>query len=117
MRFCRMALSSSSASSFVFTEALEPRLFLHGSIDDLRADLATPEVAIHARAMTRHGAHGAKFVVRRDGPVDAAASYRYLIGGSAKNGRDYFRIKGVAHFRAGKATAAINVKPKPGLSV
>src|SRR3954471_12707972 len=94
----RMSPKQSSSPSFSFAQALEPRLLLHGGLDDGHADPPTPSLAIHVRPTTRKGAHGAKFIVRRDGEIDHAAQYKYLIGGSAKNGRDYYRISGTAVF-------------------
>src|SRR4051794_7379500 len=104
-------------SQFSFAQPLESRLMLHGDPSGTAVDPPTPTLAIHVRPTTRHGTHGAKFVVRRDGDVDHVAKYKYLIGGSAKNGRDYFRISGSVRFAAGRRTASINVKPKPAMSV
>jgi N-acetylneuraminic acid mutarotase len=106
-----------SPSQFLFAQPLEPRLLLHGETGEAPADAPTPTLAIHERPMMRHGAHGAKFVVRRDGDIHHVAKYKYLIGGSAKNGRDYFRISGKVRFAAGRRTASINIKPKPAMSV
>jgi len=110
-------MRSKFSSLFSFAQPLEPRLLLHGEAGDAAVDPPTPVLAIHVRPTTRKGAHGAKFVVRRDGDVDHVAKYKYLIGGSAKNGRDYFRISGTIRFAAGRRTASINVKPKPAMSV
>jgi N-acetylneuraminic acid mutarotase len=59
------------------------------------------------------GGVSAKFTIHREGSVSDTATYQYLVGGSAHNGRDYYRIGGTVKIKAGRSSASVNIRPKP----
>jgi N-acetylneuraminic acid mutarotase len=56
------------------------------------------------------------FVFTRTGSVSAEATYNYLIGGSAKSGRDYQQLDGVLDFPVGASSVTVPVQTLPDLS-
>jgi hypothetical protein len=57
------------------------------------------------------GTNTATFVVRRQGPTNAALAVGYEIGGTAANGTDYSALSGSVTIPAGRHTAQIVVRP------
>jgi N-acetylneuraminic acid mutarotase len=55
---------------------------------------------------------GARFIFYRTGSVSQGAAYDILIGGSARNGKDYKLIEDEVVFEPGQATTAVNITPR-----
>ncbi len=73
-------------------------------------DATTISVTADPATQTR-GAHGGGFIFSRSASVSDAATYQYIIGGSAQPGSDYAPLSGSVTFPAGASQVDLPITP------
>lgn len=107
----RFAANFTVLNPYAPTTVLRGQIRFNSTVPLPSATLPTVSVAAKTASIHPDGDGPGVFTLTRTGDLSAPLTVTYTVKGTAVNGHDYQTLKGAKTIKAGKASAAVKVKP------